>query len=68
MRKRNPIIDQAEQRGFEKGVAAGRDQTINFIVEWFSKLEDVPGIGPKTAERIRNEFLRKYGKEKTNES
>jgi hypothetical protein len=62
MKKPNPVIQMAEQRGFEKGLAAGRDQAINFFVDWFSKLEEVPGIGPKTSERIRNEFLRKYGK------
>lgn len=61
MKKSNPVIDQAEQRGFEKGLAAGRDQTINFIVDWFSKLEEVPGIGTKTAQKVRDKFLEKYG-------
>lgn len=66
MKKRNPIIEQAELRGFEKGVAIGvergRAQSINFMIDWIDKLEQTPGIGPKTAERIRKDFITKYGR------
>lgn len=66
MKKRNPVIDQAEQRGYEKGLVigreAGRAQAINFIVDWFDNLDSIPGIGPKTAEKIRTEFINRNKK------
>lgn len=65
---RNPVIQKAEDRGYKKGFAAGeergRGQAIAFIIDWFEKLDSVPGIGTRTTERISNEFLKKYGKEK----
>lgn len=64
-KKKNPVIQTAEQRGYEKGFKVGnehgRGQSIAFILDWFERLENVHGIGPKTAKKIQDEFLKKYG-------
>lgn len=64
-KKPNPVILEAEKRGydigFQSGYQYGRDKAVDFIIDWFNKLEEVPGIGSKTSKKIRNEFLKKYG-------
>lgn len=64
-KKKNPVIQTAEQRGYEKGFKVGNDhgrgQAIAFFLDWLERLEVVRGIGPKTAKKIQDEFMKKYG-------
>jgi ERCC4-type nuclease len=64
-KKRNPVIEQAKNeaysQGFKIGLEHGRGQTTAFFLDWMDKLQEVPGIGSKTASKIANHFLAQYG-------
>ncbi len=57
---------QAElMKSFNKGVEAGakhqRESDIVHLVKWLEQLEEVPGIGEKTASKVTRYFLENFG-------
>jgi hypothetical protein len=53
----HPDVMAAWNRGFEAGAKRQNELDTQLMLEWLGKLEEIPGIGPKTAARIREHFL-----------
>ncbi|ADU95305.1 hypothetical protein GYMC52_2939 [Geobacillus sp. Y412MC52] len=57
-----PDVMTAWNRGFEAGAKQQNELDTKLMLEWLGRIEEIPGIGPKTAARIRMhwlEFMRK---------
>lgn len=52
----------AYDRGFTDGAKQQREADINQLVSFLEKLETLPGIGEKTANRVRKFFLDEFTK------
>jgi hypothetical protein len=50
-------VMQAWNRGFNAGAREQNKQDTELMLEWLGKLEEIPGIGEKTAWKIREHFL-----------
>lgn len=50
-------VMQAWNRGFNAGAREQNKQDTELMLEWLGKLEEIPGIGQKTAWKIREHFL-----------
>jgi hypothetical protein len=48
---------EAWNRGFNAGAREQNKQDTELMLEWLGKLEEIPGIGEKTAWRIREHYL-----------
>ncbi|MER2154750.1 MAG: hypothetical protein ABS917_11195 [Solibacillus sp.] len=59
---KNPLL----QKKFEEGRAIGRKegiaQSTAFFVEKFKALEQMPGVGPKTLEKVKEALGKQYFK------
>jgi len=59
-RKNGKVADQVMQ-AWNKGFAAGAKQQMKqdteIMMEWLGRLEEIEGIGPKMAWKIREHFL-----------
>ena len=58
----HPDIMTAWNRGFEAGAKQQNELDTKLMLEWLGRIEEIPGIGPKKAARIREhwlEFMRK---------
>jgi hypothetical protein len=53
----HPEIMAAWNRGFEAGAKRQNELDTKLMLEWLGKIEEIPGIGPKMAWRIREHFL-----------
>jgi hypothetical protein len=53
----HPEIMAAWNRGFEAGAKRQNELDTQLMLEWLGKLEEIPGIGPKMAWRIREHYL-----------
>ncbi|MED0662216.1 MULTISPECIES: hypothetical protein [Geobacillus] len=53
----HPHVMTAWNRGFEAGAKQQNELDTQLMMEWLGKLEEIPGIGPKTAARIREHYL-----------
>lgn len=53
----HPEIIAAWNRGFEAGAKRQNELDTKLMLEWLGKLEEIPGIGGKTAWKIREHFL-----------
>ncbi|UYL93753.1 hypothetical protein NIIg32_gp59 [Parageobacillus phage vB_PtoS_NIIg3.2] len=53
----HPEVMAAWNCGFEAGAKRQNELDTQLMLEWLGKLEDIPGIGPKMAWRIREHFL-----------
>jgi hypothetical protein len=67
-RKRlEPKLKLAEQMAFENGFDAGaakqREMDIRFLAKVLVELEELPGVGSKTADKLRGLILSKFGYE-----
>jgi hypothetical protein len=49
-------------RGFDAGAKEQRESDIRCLVELLETLEELHGIGEKTADKIREMFLSRFGK------
>lgn len=49
-------------RGFAAGTKEQREADIEYLLTLLEDLEEWPGIGEKTATKIREHFLSKFGK------
>jgi hypothetical protein len=56
----DPVLMQAWHSGFNQGVKQQRESDIENLVELLEGLEDIPGIGDKTATKIRMFLLQKF--------
>ena len=60
-------LDPAYMKGFNAGLKAGKNQAAalmsDFIVERMESLQDVPGIGEKTADKVSFHFLDRMEKQ-----
>lgn len=59
-RNRNPLLEKKWNEGYERGKQDGISQAVNFFTAKFDGLEDVPGIGKKTFEKIKSQLGDKY--------
>lgn len=63
-KKINPVLQKKYQEGYEKGfevgVEVGIAKAADFFAEKFEKLQDMPGIGPKTLKKFREAFGEHY--------
>jgi hypothetical protein len=50
-------VMQAWNRGFDAGAKRQNELDTKLMLEWLGKLEEIPGIGGKTAWKIREHFL-----------
>jgi hypothetical protein len=53
----HPEIMAAWNRGFEAGAKRQNELDTQLMLEWLGKLEEIPGIGEKTAWKIRENYL-----------
>ena len=53
----HPEVMKAWNRGFEAGAKRQNELDTQLMLEWLGKLEEIPGIGEKTAWKIREHFL-----------
>ncbi|MGG6437397.1 hypothetical protein ABET52_06065 [Saccharococcus caldoxylosilyticus] len=53
----HPEVMKVWNRGFEAGAKRQNELDTQLMLEWLGKLEEIPGIGPKMAWRIREHFL-----------
>lgn len=51
------ITMAAYKKGFEDGAAAKTEQLSTFFINILERLEELPGIGTKTADKIRLFYL-----------
>lgn len=49
-------------RGFDAGAKEQRESNIKQLIELLETLEEIHGIGQKTADKIREMFLSRFGK------
>ncbi|MFE8697947.1 hypothetical protein ACFYKT_16520 [Cytobacillus sp. FJAT-53684] len=69
--RKNPVIQKAReegklegyQLGLKHGETRGIQKTVDYVAERFEKLSEAPGIGPKTAAKIKAIFGPEYFKE-----
>jgi hypothetical protein len=54
-------VMQAWNRGFSAGAREQRKSDIEHLVKILEGLEEIPGIGEKTAWKIREFFLQRFG-------
>lgn len=50
-------VMQAWNHGFNTGAKHQNELDTKLMLEWLGKLEEIPGIGEKTAWKIREHFL-----------
>jgi hypothetical protein len=50
-------VMQAWNNGFNAGAKRQNELDTQLMLEWLGKLEEIPGIGPKMAWRIRGHYL-----------
>jgi hypothetical protein len=55
-------LELAFNRGYSAGATEQRESDIESVIQLLESLEDVPGIGNRTADKVREYFLRKFGK------
>ncbi|OAO77609.1 hypothetical protein A0O32_2474 [Anoxybacillus flavithermus] len=53
----HPDIMAAWNKGFEAGAKRQNELDTKLMLEWLGKLEEIPGIGPKMAWKIREHYL-----------
>lgn len=51
----------AYERGYNAGALKQREMDVKFLAKLLVELEDFPGIGEKTADKIRTLILGKFG-------
>lgn len=61
-RNRNPLLEKKFQEGYQLGKSHGVKQALDFFIDKFEGLEDVPGIGDRTMERIKEQLGHEYFK------
>ncbi|MCU9614109.1 hypothetical protein OEV98_11110 [Caldibacillus lycopersici] len=50
------------KKGYDEGASAQREADVKQLAKVLEKLEKVPGIGEKTADKVRLYFLDKFAK------
>lgn len=68
---KNPVIqksfEKGKQEGYQMGLIHGENigiqKTVDFVAEKFKLLSETPGIGPKTAQKIKEVFGMEYFQE-----
>lgn len=53
----DPRLIQAWNKGFSAGAKQQMKQDTEIMMEWLGRLEEIEGIGPKMAWRIREHYL-----------
>ncbi len=53
----HPDIMAAWNKGFEAGAKRQNELDTKIMLEWLGSLEEIAGIGPKTAQKIRERCL-----------
>lgn len=54
---RQAELEEAWNRGFHAGAKRQNELDTKLMLEWLGKIEEIPGIGEKTAWKIREHFL-----------
>lgn len=57
------LLQKAWSQGFERGAADQRAQDIESTVTLLEGLENIPGIGAKTAWKIQEHVMKQFGGE-----
>ena len=53
----------AHEAGFDEGAKKQREMDIRFLAKVLVELEELPGVGQKTADKLRGLILSKFGYE-----
>jgi hypothetical protein len=53
----------AFEAGFDEGAKKQREMDIRFLAKVLVELEELPGVGAKTADKLRGLILSKFGYE-----
>ena len=53
----DPKLMAAWNKGFAAGAKQQMKQDTEIMMEWLGRIEEIPGIGEKTAWKIREHFL-----------
>ena len=61
----DPHLMAAWNAGFNQGVKQQRESDIENLVNLLEGLEDIKGVGDKTAEKLRMFFLNKFEKRRS---
>ena len=63
-KKKNPVLQQkfeeGKREGFKHGFEQGKYSAIVYFASRFEGLDKVPGIGPKTVEKVVKHFGKEY--------
>jgi hypothetical protein len=54
-------LEIAFNKGYSAGAREQRESDIDYVIQLLENLEDVPGIGQRTADKVREYFLKKFG-------
>lgn len=57
----DPKLMAAWNKGFAAGAREQRKSDIEYLVRILEGLEEIPGIGEKTAWKVREYFLQQFG-------
>jgi len=53
----DPKLMEAWNKGFYAGSKQQMKQDTEIMMEWLGRIEEIPGIGPKMAWKIREHYL-----------
>ncbi|ENH96707.1 hypothetical protein J416_09424 [Gracilibacillus halophilus YIM-C55.5] len=59
-KKKNPVLEKKWHEGFEAGRKQGIQDSINYFTKRLMDLEQVPGIGKKTMQKIVDQLGEEY--------
>ncbi len=61
----DPVLIEAYNRGRAMGCKVQRETDIEQLVKVLQGIEEIPGIGEKTAWKVREFFLKQFGAKKS---
>jgi predicted flap endonuclease-1-like 5' DNA nuclease len=60
------VLAEQKAAARKEGEEIGQGRAIAFFLDWLENVEQIPGIGPKTAEKLQKHFIKQYGLDEAN--
>ena len=61
---KNPLLQKKFDEGYLKGTKIGNDLEVKYFMDKIKIFESMPGVGAKTAEKLRQAVFGEYQREK----